>query len=131
MHRLDRGYTLEEARAAVGPGWRELVERAWRLAAGRPISQVKEKMGALRVYVGEDRAAFYAAFRPLEDESLRTCEWCGRAGELRGRHYQEAIAVHAGRRLWWQKTLCRDDAWRYYVDGERWGQSQEWEQRDG
>jgi uncharacterized protein (DUF433 family) len=50
--RHDRGYTLEEALIAVGPGWAGLVEMAWHAIAeaGGGVIQVKEKWGQLRVY---------------------------------------------------------------------------------
>ena len=50
--RHDRGYTLEEALVAVGPGWGELVKEAWYLVdeAGGGVIQVKEKWFGLRVY---------------------------------------------------------------------------------
>jgi hypothetical protein len=50
--RHDRGYTLEEALVAVGPGWAPLVAEAWRAVteAGGGVIQVKEKWNMLRVY---------------------------------------------------------------------------------
>ena len=45
------GYTLEDALAAVGPGWATLVTAAHRrlTLAGARIAQVKEKFGGLRI----------------------------------------------------------------------------------
>jgi hypothetical protein len=43
--RHDRGYTLEEALVAVGPGWAPLVEEAWRTVTPSGSSRIR----ALRV----------------------------------------------------------------------------------
>jgi hypothetical protein len=88
-----------------GGGWEPLIRRMsaklepFCAATGARASQVKEKMGLLRVYLeangpipDEIRAAIGTAVR----ESRRTCEGCGAAG--------------LPRRLRWIRTLCADCA---------------------
>jgi hypothetical protein len=77
------GYTLDEARAAVGPGWRNLVDRMWQVLGERvPVVQVKSKQGRLVMYVfnvggprPNDPALVERQLAEIEEESLRTPEW--------------------------------------------------------
>jgi hypothetical protein len=83
--RHDRGYTLAESRAAVGPGWRALAEAAWRIVTdtGGDVVQVKDKFGLLRVYYRVPPGAADDVCRRIdmiEAESAERCQWCGRAG---------------------------------------------------
>jgi hypothetical protein len=49
------------------------------------VSQVKQKMATLRIYVVDDSptAEVLEVLRAARDESIRTCEDCGGAGSLR------------------------------------------------
>ena len=89
-------YTLEEALASVGKGWGPIVERLWRFckAQNPPImvTQVKEKLGGLRFYVGAATDDVWKVIDAGEAESLKTCEDCGQPGETRP--------------LGWILTLC-------------------------
>jgi hypothetical protein len=86
--RSDRSYTLQEAMAAVGPGWRPLADEGWRLVtdAGGWIVQEKKKVDSLRIYyrVPSDEDQVRERIDALEAKSFFICEWCGgpgRAGE--------------------------------------------------
>lgn len=101
------GYSLEEALAAVGPGWTPLVSAAHRrlTTAGGRIVQVKEKFGGLRSYYEfpETADGLPGATRAwsvldrwaswIETKSLSTCKSCGAAG----------VTVQ---RQGWMRTLC-------------------------
>ena len=47
-------------------------------------SQVKEKYGELRFYMSRSTREIQKAIRDATEESLATCETCGRRGKLRG-----------------------------------------------
>ncbi|MFI7300247.1 hypothetical protein [Streptomyces sp. NPDC050121] len=77
---------------AVGPGWRQLLERLHeQIRAAFPgyrLLDLKEKLGGLRVYVegppgsGDTLRSLIAA---AEEEAERTCEFCGAPGRIRTR----------------------------------------------
>jgi uncharacterized protein (DUF433 family) len=81
--RPDRGYTREEAIAAVGPGWTTLAGEAWDAvtAAGGELSQVKQRFNLLRVYTrgvpDSHREWVRRALDNLEERSASLCEMCG------------------------------------------------------
>ena len=104
------GLTLEQAMAHVGPGWRELVRRAWGLVVernGGRVVEVREKHGELRVY-HEDTLVPEVTDRLMREgfgrTSLQTCEGCGAYGTLR-----------TDDEIW--KTLCDRCAHRFYELG--------------
>lgn len=80
------GYTLEQGLKAVGPGWKGLVEQAFKNKPAKArIVQVKEKFGGLRIYTeGRTSKAFETLLATLETESMKTCEMCGEPGSRRG-----------------------------------------------
>jgi hypothetical protein len=93
----------------VGPGWREIVlELAAKIDAKWDhvhALQIKEKFGGLRVYwcidgelydVDECSIAVSALVKEAEKKAWKTCEACGKPGELR--------------RGGWMKTLCDEHA---------------------
>jgi hypothetical protein len=92
-----RQWPLEDVCACVGPGWHGILERlipkleamGWDGA----LHQVKEKFGGLRFYIGCGSLEMFAAIDDAELESFKTCEDCGKPGELRRN------------RSWW-RTLC-------------------------
>ncbi len=62
---------------------------------GRPYaSQVKEKYGTLRFYMSYMTDEMEALIDEAEDLSAKTCEICGKDGEIRGNH--------------WVQTLCEE-----------------------
>jgi hypothetical protein len=58
------------------------------------VVQVKEKFGGLRFYVQGGNDKIDEAITKAEDESLRTCEMCGKKGDQKGSGY-------------WIRTLCK------------------------
>lgn len=63
---------------------------------GVSVAQVKEKFGGLRFYLGGDVTdAIAAMVSTAERVAARTCETCGRPGQL-----------HAKRCSGWMRTLC-------------------------
>lgn len=89
------GYTLDEAKAAVGKGWHEILTKfftemdrnvaagyeSWR---GLKVVQVKEKFGGLRIYVMGGSDLVIEELFKIEDKSFKTCEFCGAEGHRRG-----------------------------------------------
>jgi hypothetical protein len=93
-----RGYSLEEARASVGPGWSRLIEQ---LFSNKPeqtlVVQVKEKFGGLRFYVSSSTPEFFEVINNAEKESYRICEQCGSPGTPQ---------TPGGNPYGWVKTVC-------------------------
>lgn len=50
-------------------------------------NQIKEKYGTLRFYVSEENDAIAKAIMKAEKRSAKTCENCGKEGELKNRGY--------------------------------------------
>lgn len=123
-HVREDGYTREQGYAAVGDGWRALVDRAFdALPADMKIVQVKEKFGKLRIYAemkiaGAEPAPFKINAYPggrldgyampghpgywqfltaLEGESGEVCEDCGKPGRTQ--------RTSNG---YWIRTVCAD-----------------------
>jgi lysozyme family protein len=91
-----------------GDGWLHIVDRLDRqiaeIAPDYEITQVKEKFGGLRFYIGtiHDEDEFrdvHCLISEAEAESLRTCEVCG---------VTEDVTTSSGERGYWVKTLCRE-----------------------
>lgn len=91
----------------VGEGWHPILarlhEQVVALVPGYRVAQVKEKFGELRVHLTLDpnfdgaisaqvNSRVHGLLDAAEDESRRTCEYCGSPGEL----------VDVG----WARTLC-------------------------
>lgn len=85
-----------------GLGWKTIVQPLIDLCNkyNVRIFQVKEKFGGLRFYIDEAPLVIHDAIQAAEIESFKTCEICGRPGELRGGS--------------WLKTTC--DA---HADGKK------------
>lgn len=93
------GFSRDEARAQVGPGWHGLIDEIYAALDGLPecwVSDVKEKFGALRVYVYGATAALDAVIDDAEQRSLAICEFCGAPGQPCGPG--------------WIKTVCETHA---------------------
>lgn len=92
-HKLNPAYA-----SGIGDGWVPLVDKlltqlqesGWE---GK-VEQVKEKFGALRIYVSGATGEQYNLICDTEDESLKICESCGS---------REGVTTE-GR--FWIKTLC-------------------------
>ena len=65
------------------------------------VLQVKEKFSTLRVYIVPAYPEIEQLIDEYEDKSAKTCELCGKEGEMREHHR-------------WLKTLCDscDEKWR-------------------
>jgi hypothetical protein len=80
-------------------GWHELLDDCFSqllaLNEDIKIAQVKEKFGALRIYIdgGSDEA--FAIIDRIEKQSLLVCEICGKPGSLRSEHH-------------WLSTRCEE-----------------------
>lgn len=92
----------------IGNGWLPIVDRLDRQIAeivpDYEVTQVKEKFGGLRYYIGAIHSDQFDRVHELiaeaEAESLRTCETCGAT---------EDVTTAASReRGYWVKTLCRE-----------------------
>lgn len=89
---------------AVGPGWRHLLERLHEqvhaVFSGYRLLDLKEKLGALRVYVEGPPGSgdiLRSLIGPTEAEAERTCEFCGAPGRIRTRDDQPGG---------WRKAVC-------------------------
>ena len=91
---------LPEHHAEVGPGWEKILTDLHAnllvLVPEYAVTQIKEKFGGLRIYLtypeGTDSSAPEALLDKAEEDSLRTCERCGKPGSPGGKY--------------WVKTLC-------------------------
>jgi hypothetical protein len=81
-----REYTISrrDAKKMVGKGWSKILDR---LYDAKPrsvyVTQVKEKWGGLRFYVGSASGEFFDLIDAAEEESYTICEECGEPGKLR------------------------------------------------
>ena len=82
---------------SVGKGWFSLVSQMFDelLIAGwdKHLSQIKEKFGALRVYVSDSNPEIQKIIRKYEELSVTICEHCGKPGKIVNDNY-------------WMKTSC-------------------------
>jgi hypothetical protein len=93
---FDREFPLEHILGCVGKGWHSIVTRLIsdlkELGWDGNLNQIKEKFGGLRFYIGAGTKEIYDRIAKAGDESLKTCEMCGKLGKPRG--------------TWYVKTLC-------------------------
>ena len=77
------GLTREDALDCVGPGWAKIINRLYdTLPKSTYVTQVKEKWGSLRFYIGSGSNRTFDLIRDAENESAATCEVCGEPGEI-------------------------------------------------
>ena len=86
--------TLDDLQQCVGPGWKDLIETCFNACFeyNVRVSQVKEKYGGLRFYVGGAPREVHDIIDECERLSYTICEVCGKPGKLR----------EGG----WLRTLC-------------------------
>jgi hypothetical protein len=79
-----RSISRRDAKKMVGKGWSKILDR---LYDAKPrsvyVTQVKEKWGGLRFYVGSANEEFFDLIDAAEEESYMICEECGEPGKLR------------------------------------------------
>ena len=96
------GYSLEEAKASVGPGWGPLLDVLFRELVGTNINviQVKEKFGGLRIYLDRYTDEMDWIIRRAKLEASQHCEKCGTTDEV----WTGTTPACP----YWIKTLCQD-----------------------
>lgn len=88
----DAGYTFEEARDSVGQGWWQLIGILWDAKPeGVIVTQVKEKFGELRFYVGGAPKEYHDLINKMTEVSLMVCEVCGSLGKWRDTSWNKAL----------------------------------------
>lgn len=94
----DKEATLKDVQDCVGEGWHDIIARLVadleKLDWDGVVTQVKEKFGGLRFYIGSSNEAVHKRIAKAETECDKTCEWCGKPGKLDEKHTS-----------WWL-TLC-------------------------
>ena len=76
--------TLKQCQQCVGPGWSDLIKKIYEaLPEDAFISQVKEKFGGLRFYIGAATVEVHDMIEQVERESYTVCEQCGKPGKPR------------------------------------------------
>jgi len=68
-------------------------------------TQVKEKFGGLRFYIESGSDAIFDLIDKAEDESFRTCEFCGEPGGLRGVGWLSTMCAAC-----WTQTQAKEKA---------------------
>jgi hypothetical protein len=84
----------------IGDGWfpliKELIEDLISLGWDKQTCQVKEKFGGLRFYINTGSDEIFDRISKAEEDSYKTCEKCGKPGELRND-------------IGWYRTLCDEE----------------------
>ncbi len=93
-----RPLELKDVKDCVGPGWGSLVEELYKLCDENDImiTQVKEKFGGLRFYIGGASSEIHDKIDEVENRSVEICEQCGEPGK-------NGPLVEGG---YWVATLC-------------------------
>ena len=96
--------SLKEALALTKPGWHKLVRRLYRRKPlfGTQVLDLKEKYGMLRVAVVTNSQRYAEFVCEIENESMRTCDICGKPGlctEVDG-WYATRCEVHRTKLVW-------------------------------
>jgi len=98
----------------VGPGWKRLLEQLHAdisvLKSDYQVSQVKEKFGALRVYLDRSTRAMDDLIREAEKKSAHLCEVCGQPGELGGNYYLRTLCAEHRK----ADDEARENRWKEY-----------------
>lgn len=93
----DFPYLFEHCYCGCGDGWYNILlslcETLQRVSPNTKFDQIKEKFGALRVYIDQGNNAAYEAINNAEKLSYKICEYCGNT---------ENVTTEGK----WLKTLC-------------------------
>lgn len=82
---MTKGIQLDVALLSVGPGWGDILRKLYaKLPKSVCVTQVKEKYGSLRFYIGWGSNRTFDMIEAAEKESETTCEVCGEPGEIIG-----------------------------------------------
>lgn len=95
--RTDADPILSRHFCSCGDGWLQLlhdcIEELLKAGWDKQVTQIKEKFGGLRFYIGGGTEEIHAIISKYEELSYKTCEVCGAEGRLH---------VDYG----WYRTLC-------------------------
>lgn len=82
----------------VGKGWHSILYKLYddlvKLGWDLQLSQVKEKFGTLRFYIGYGSDEMFSVIDKTEHKTSTTCEECGRPGRINNDN------------KYWIRTLC-------------------------
>ncbi len=90
IYDLLKKYGIENPRcgAGCGDGWLPMIEELIQklIAAGwdKDCTQIKEKFGGLRFYIGAGTSEIHNLCAEYEDRSFKVCEACGAPGKVVG-----------------------------------------------
>lgn len=118
LHGPYKDFPAADVRHMAPKGWWGILARLMvdlhRMGWDGTLSQVKEKFGGLRFYVGPSTVDIHDRVDEAEGESLKTCEECGSPGHPR-----------AGG---WVLTLCDEHAFNSGPVKESHLREMEWEE---
>ena len=100
IHGYTRNKILSSDFFEVGQGWnliiKDLISDLIKMGWNKEITQVKEKYGTLRFYIGEGTDDIHRRIAKAEIESTTICEATGKPGKLRTD-------------IGWYRTLCDEE----------------------
>lgn len=106
IYKFLKGYTINDGSTidfcGCGDGWKPLLKKMLdEIEKIAPedyiISDIKEKLGGLRVYDCNGNERIDELVSNAEEEAEKTCELCGNSGELKSTN---------GKPSGWLKVLC-------------------------
>lgn len=99
-YRPERGPIMDSKIFACDTGWfpliKDLIEDLIKLGWDKEVSQVKEKFGGLRFYIGSGSDEIFERVVKAERDSYEICEVTGKPGKLR-------------KDIGWYLTLCDEE----------------------
>lgn len=113
-HYADRPPKVDCGFMSIQPGWYQLVHdlivELVALGWDKNINQVKEKFGGLRFYAGALSTEMHRVVDKYMELSWKTCEVCGKPGELRVGGWAQALCEeHAEGRKSFKDTFDETD----------------------
>lgn len=99
---------VDDLKIHVGSGWSKIIEKLvsklFSLGWDGRVTDIKEKFGGLRFYIGNGADEMWEVLDEAELESLKTCEICGKPG------------LPSAWGFWWIKTLCPTHGIEHYEE---------------